>query len=235
MNNLVFFALCFIPPMLLGFWAQHSVKRNFAKYLEVRSSSGLTGAQIARQILDRNGLSSVPVVETPGELSDHYDPRSRSVNLSPSVYRLSTISSVSVAAHEVGHAIQHAKSYVPMTARSALWPVVAFGQNTWQIILIAGIVIMTFAKNVAFGTQVIQFAIILFAFVVLFQVITLPVEFDASRRAKKQLNELGLIPSNEAAGTSTVLRAAAMTYVAGALASVAMLFYYVMTYMGNRD
>ena len=160
------------------------------------------------------------------QLSDHYDPRARSVNLSEPVYGAATISSTAVAAHEVGHAIQHAKSYVPMTVRSALWPVTAFASNTWMILLIAGALLG--------ALNLIYVAIALFAAVVLFQIVTLPVEFDASRRAAVQLKTLGIANPDESVGVRKVLTSAALTYVAGALAAIAQLGYFVMTFLGNR-
>ena len=215
----------FVIPMVLGFWAQHRVKSTFAKNLQVRVSSGMTGAQVARRILDANGLNEVPVEETPGSLSDHYDPRSRSVHLSENVFRDSSIASTAVGAHEVGHAIQHAKSYAFFKFRSALFPAVQFASNIWMLFLLGGI----FLNILGF----IYLAIALYAVAVLFQFVTLPVEFDASRRAKKQLHDLGLVASNEADGVEATLNAAAWTYVAAALAAVAQLLYF-LTLLNNR-
>jgi Zn-dependent membrane protease YugP len=215
----------FVIPMVLGFWAQHRVKSTFAKNLQVRVSSGMTGAQVARRILDANGLNEVPVEETPGSLSDHYDPRSRSVHLSENVFRDSSIASTAVGAHEVGHAIQHAKSYAFFKFRSALFPAVQFASNIWMLFLLGGI----FLNILGF----IYLAIALYAVAVLFQFVTLPVEFDASRRAKKQLHDLGLVASNESDGVEATLNAAAWTYVAAALAAVAQLLYF-LTLLNNR-
>jgi hypothetical protein len=215
----VSFLLFFIVPMLIGFWAQHRVKSTFARNLEVRVANGMTGAQVARQILDANGLNDVPVEQAQGSLTDHYDPRSRSVHLSEPVYNGVSVASTAVGAHEVGHAIQHAQAYSFFRARSALFPAVQFASNIWMLFLLGGLLL-----------GVLQFAylgVALFAIAVLFQLVTLPVEFDASRRAKEQLSNLGLVASNEAAGVGSTLKAAAWTYVAGALASVAMLLYYL--------
>lgn len=230
------FLIAFVPAMIIGLIAQWWVKSSFKKYAEVRSTSGRTGAEIARMILDRNGLTDVVVQPTPGYMTDHYDPRTRTVNLSEPVFAASTISSVSVAAHEVGHAIQHSRAYVPMTIRSTIAPAAALGSNMWQIILFAGMLLAYVSRGTGgtLGLHIMEFALILFSAVVIFQIVTLPVEFDASRRAKKQLNELGIIPHGEAAGTATVLHAAASTYVAAALASVAMLLYYVWMIFGAR-
>jgi Zn-dependent membrane protease YugP len=211
--------------MIIGFWAQHRVKTTFAKNLEVPTANGMTGAEVARRVLDANGLQEVTIEQTPGSLSDHYDPRNRSVHLSPEVYSGRSISSTSVGAHEVGHAIQHAQSYAFFKFRSAMFPAVSFASQIWMLFLIGGI----FLNILGF----IYVAVALYAIAVLFQIVTLPVEFDASRRAKRQLQDLGLVASNEASGVASVLKAAAWTYVAGALAAVAMLLYY-LSMLQNR-
>jgi Zn-dependent membrane protease YugP len=219
------FLIAFIVPMIIGFWAQHRVKSTFARNLQVPVANGMTGAQVARRILDSNGLNEVPVEETPGTLSDHYDPRSRSVHLSPEVFHGVSVSSTAVGAHEVGHAIQHAQSYSFFKFRSAMFPAVQFASNIWMLFLIGGI----FLNILGF----VYVAIALYSVAVLFQIVTLPVEFDASSRAKRQLNDMGLVASNEASGVGSVLKAAAWTYVAGALAAVAMLLYY-LSMLQNR-
>jgi Zn-dependent membrane protease YugP len=215
----VAFLLFFIVPMLVGFWAQHRVKSTFQRNLQIPVANGLTGAQVARQILDANGLHDVPVEQAPGSLTDHYDPRSRSVHLSEPVYASSSVASTAVGAHEVGHAIQHANAYAFFRFRSAMFPAVQFASNIWMLLLFGGLILGVF--------QLMYLGIALFGVAVLFQLVTLPVEFDASRRAKAQLNHLGLVASPEAAGVKSTLTAAAWTYVAGALASVAMLLYYL--------
>jgi uncharacterized protein len=219
------FLIAFVVPMVIGLWAQHRVKSTFARNLEVPVSHGMTGAEVARRVLDSNGLQEVPVEETPGTLSDHYDPRSRSVHLSPEVYHGRSVSSTAVGAHEVGHAIQHARSYAFFQFRSALWPAVSFASNIWFLFLIGGL----FLNILGF----IYVAIALYSVAVLFQIVTLPVEFDASSRAKGQLTSMGLVPSQEAGGIKSVLNAAAWTYVAGALAAVALLLYY-LSLLNNR-
>ncbi len=225
MSNLALYAICLGVPMIFGLWAQRSVKGTFQKFSEVPEDTGMTGAEVARRILDANGLQGVPVNAVPGELSDHYDPRSRSVNLSEPVYGAATISSTAVSAHEVGHAIQHAKAYFPMTVRSALWPVTAFASNTWMILLFAGAILG--------ALNLVIVAIALYAAVVVFQIVTLPVEFDASRRAAVQLKTLGIANPEESVGVRKVLTAAALTYVAGALAAISMLIYFALSYLGN--
>jgi uncharacterized protein len=219
------FLIAFIIPMAIGLWAQHRVKTTFAKNLEVPVSHGMTGAQVARRVLDANGLNEVPVEETPGTLSDHYDPRNRSVHLSPEVFHGRSISSTAVGSHETGHAIQHAQAYAFFRFRSAMFPAVQFASNIWVLFLLGGIFLQI--------TGFILVAVLLYSVAVLFQIVTLPVEFDASRRAKQQLNDLGLVPATEAGGVNSVLKAAAWTYVAGALAAIAILLYY-LSLLSNR-
>jgi uncharacterized protein len=217
-----------IPPMLLGFVIQGWLKRTVAQQLQVGVHTGKTGADVAREILDRNGLQDVPVERSPGgPLSDHYDPRKRSVHLSESVYDGTSVASTAIGAHEVGHSIQHAKAYAPFRVRSAMFPVVALASNAWIFLLLIGAVMG------ALG--LVQLAIILFSVVVLFQLVTLPVEFDASRRALVQVRELGLVVESERQGAKKVLTAAAMTYVAAALAALSQLAYYALIFLGSRD
>ncbi len=227
MNNLTFYAICLGIPLVIGLWAQHKVKSTFQHWSQVPEDTGLTGADVARRVLDANGLQGVPVNPVAGALTDHYDPRTRSVNLSEPVYGASTVSSTAVAAHECGHAIQHAKAYVPMTVRSALWPVTAFASSTWTILLLIGVVLQ--------ATNLVIVAVALYSAVVLFQFVTLPVEFDASRRAAVQLRELGIANADEAVGVRKVLTSAALTYVAGALAALSQLIYFATAFLGNRS
>ena len=227
MNNLGLYVVCLGIPLVIGLWTQHRVKSTFQQWSEVPEDSGMTGAEVARRILDANGLQNVPVQGVAGALTDHYDPRTRSVNLSEPVYAAATISSTAVAAHEVGHAIQHAKAYVPMTVRSALWPVTAFASSTWTILLLVGALLG--ALNLVLA------AIVLYAAVVLFQIVTLPVEFDASRRAAIQLKTLGIANPDESVGVRKVLTSAALTYVAGALAALSQLVFFALTFLGGRN
>jgi Zn-dependent membrane protease YugP len=215
-----------IPPLIIGFAVQSWLKKTVAAQMQVGVGNGLTGAEVARQILDRNGLQGVPVETSPGgPLSDHYDPRQKSVHLSEPVYSGRSVASTAIAAHEVGHAIQHQKAYAPFRARSALWPVVAFASNAWLFLLMIGLFLQV--------AGLMTFAIVLYAVVVLFQLVTLPVEFDASRRAMAQINDLGLVSSGESQGARKVLTAAAMTYVAGALAALSQLAYWLLV-LNNR-
>ena len=228
MNGLGLYIAFLIPPLVIGFAVQHWLKKTVASQMQVRVANGFTGEQIARTILDRNGLQAVPVQQAPGgPLSDHYDPRQRTVNLSPGVYDGNAVASAAIAAHEVGHAIQHEKAYAPFRIRSAMFPAVSFASSTWILLLMGG------ALLGAFG--LVKFAILLYGVVVLFQIVTLPVEFDASRRAKKQLQELGLVSSGESAGVGSVLNAAALTYVAAALAALTQLAYFALVFLGNRN
>jgi uncharacterized protein len=228
MGDLVLYFAFMIPPLVLGLAVQAWLKRTFAKYSNVSVSSGLNGAQVARQILDRNGLDDVPVEASPGgALSDHYDPRKKALFLSEPVYRPATIAAAAVAAHETGHALQDARGYAPLKIRSAVYPAVAFASNAWIWLLILGAVLG--------ALNLVAVALALYAVAVAFHVITLPVEFNASRRAAGQLRELGLVGPTESEGVRKVLNAAALTYVAGALAALSLLLYYALIFFGNRD
>ena len=224
-NYILYFGI----PMIIGLAVQGWLKSTFAKNNQVPISTGKTGAEVAREILDRNGLRDVPVqISNAGPLSDHYDPRKRGIALSQPVYEGRSVAATAVAAHEVGHALQHAGGYVPMSLRSAVWPVAALGSKAWFILLIIGFFLQM--------TSLIWLAILLFAGVILFQLVTLPVEFNASRRASGQLQELGLVTSaGEVAGVRSTLNAAAMTYVAGALAAVGQLLFFLSMFLGSRD
>lgn len=228
MDNFSLYLIAIGIPLVIGLAVQGWLKSTFSRNSKVPVASGRSGADVARAILDRNGLHDVPVKPSKaGPLSDHYDPRSRGVFLSEPVYAGRSIAATAVAAHEVGHAIQHAKGYVPMTVRSAIWPVAAFGSQAWFFILIAGVIFQ------AFG--LIQLALVVFAAAVIFQLVTLPVEFNASRRAMAQIRETGLVTDVEAVGARKTLTAAAMTYVAGALASIAQLLYFLAVFGGSRN
>ncbi|HYQ89015.1 MAG TPA: zinc metallopeptidase [Candidatus Binatia bacterium] len=210
-----------IPAMILAAYAQAKVNSTYAKYSEVPSASGKTGLQIAQAILTANGLSDIRVEPGQGFLSDHYDPIQKRIQLSPQNYEDSSVAAVSVAAHECGHAIQHAQGYVPLNMRTAIFPMANIGSNLAWIFIIAGFI---FANRLSvFGVGLLDIGIFLFTFSVLFQLITLPVEFDASRRAIVQLNQLGLVAPEEQQGAKKVLDAAALTYVAAAAAAVLQL------------
>ena len=219
--------LIFIIVMGGTLLVQGYLRSTYGRWQKVPAASGISGAQTARTILDANGLADVAVVEVPGQLTDHYDPRKRVVSLSTANFRGASVASHAVAAHEVGHAIQHANSYTPLQIRSALVPVASIGSSLAPWLIIGGVLIG------AFG--LIQIGIILFGAAVLFQLVTLPVEFDASRRAGQQLQTLGIATTSEVGGTRSVINAAALTYVAAAATSVLYLLYYVSMFMGNRD
>jgi len=228
MSSFNLYLLYFIVPLILGLAVQGWLRKTFAANSQKPVASGKSGADVAREILDRNGLQNVPVRPSKaGPLSDHYDPRARGVFLSEPVFAGRSVAATAVAAHEVGHAIQHAKAYVPMTLRAAVWPLAAFGSRAWFFLLIAGVIFQF--------TGLIAVALVVFGFAVVFQLVTLPVEFNASRRAAAQLKDLGLVNDREAAGVRQTLTAAAMTYVAGALASVAQLLYFLAIFGGRRS
>ena len=220
------YLLFVVPPMLLGLAAQAWIKNAFARWSEV-SSGPYSGADIARRILAANGLGVMPVTTTPGNLSDHCDPRDRSIHLSAAVANSSSVASISVAAHEVGHAIQHARGMALFRFRSALATPAQLTSNWCMPLLVVGVL--------ARSLNLVVLAIILFSVAVLFQLVTLPVEIDASRRARSQLNALGMFRDPQvAAGSRNVLTAAAMTYVAASLAAVAQLAYFVLMFLGNE-
>lgn len=201
------------------------VRSAYSKYSKVSSASGMTGAQTARMILDQNGLSSVKVEPVAGQLTDHYDPGAKVVRLSEDNYRGSTIAGVSVAAHEVGHAVQDANGYLPMKFRSGLVPVVNLGAQLWMPLFIGGILLGTSAGA---GQFLINAAIVAFAGVLLFHIVTLPVEVNASTRAYGMLSRYGVLGRTEVAGTRRVLTAAAFTYIAAAITSVLTLLYLIL-------
>ncbi len=209
-----------IPAIILAFYAQIKVKSTFKKYLKVQSNRNTTGAQVARAILDKNGLYDVQIETVGGYLSDHYDPRVRKLRLSPQVYSGTSIASISVAAHEVGHAIQHGTGYIPLTFRNTIAPIASFGsQAVW--LLVFGGFILGFP-------QLIDIGILLYLGVVIFQVVTLPVEFNASSRAIEQLEVNGLITVDETKPSKKVLNAAALTYVAALAVSMAQLLRLII-------
>ncbi|WP_027398250.1 zinc metallopeptidase [Anaerovorax odorimutans] len=222
-----------IPAIIFTMIAQRKVHSAYAKYARVRNRKGMTGAQAARKILDMNGLRDVSIEITQRELSDHYDPRNRVMRLSPKVYNEPSIASISIAAHESGHAIQHAKSYKPLVIRNSIAPVVSVASNlSWPIIIIGFLIIG--AGNRTSGTLVFDIGILLFTTAVIFQAITLPVEFDASKRAIDQMNSLGIIYLEESSSAKKVLSAAALTYVAALAASVANLIRLLLI-RGRND
>ena len=213
------------PTLLLALWATIRVKGTFARYHKVGVRSGMTGAEAAAAVARAGGATGVTIERAKGFLSDHYDPRSRTLRLSPDVYDGRSISAIAVGAHEAGHAVQHAHGYAWLNFRSQMVPVAGIGSNLWIWIFFAGLFLN--------APVLINVGIVLFALVVLMQLVTLPVEFDASNRAKAVLAQTGIVSTpEEARGVSSVLGAAAMTYVAGALTAVATLLYYIL--LANR-
>lgn len=210
------YLLLIIVTLALGLGTQAYIRSSYKKWDTVPISSGLTGAQAARRMLDSNGLGHVAIQAVPGELTDHFDPRTNVVSLSQAVYNSRSVSATAIACHECGHAVQHAKNYAPARLRGALVPAVNFASNIWIVALLGGIFLQIIG--------LIWLAIILYASVILFQLVTLPVELNASKRAIAYI-EGGYLPATETAGAKTVLTAAALTYVAAALASLFQLVY----------
>ena len=212
------FIACTILPLLFGLWAQMKVKRTFAKYSQVAPRNGMSGADAAAAVLRSSGLPNLSIRAVPGHLTDHYDPRNRTLNLSQDVGGASSLAALGVAAHEAGHAIQDAKRYAPMRIRQSLVPAATIGQSLWFIPVVLGLIFH--------ATGLITIGLILFAAIVLFQLVTLPVEFDASKRALVSLEGQGLLAADEVPGARAVLNAAALTYVAGFVAALGQLVYF---------
>ena len=218
-----------IPGVLFMLWAQNKVKSNYKKYSKVRNTANITGAEAARMVLDNQGLQSVRIEQVKGELSDHYDPRSRVLRLSQGVYGVPSIAAIGIAAHEAGHAIQHAKAYAPLQWRTAMVPVVSIGSNFGFLVLFAGLFMAS--------QPIAWVGVGLFGLATLFALMTLPVEFDATKRAKVALVQVGLVDGgvrggDESRGVANVLDAAAWTYIAGFASSLLTLLYYVMMVSG---
>ena len=214
--------------VVISLWAQSRVTSTYNKYSKVRSHTGMTGAEAAMRLLHSQGIYDVTVRRVAGNLTDHYDPRTKVVNLSESVYGSTSIAALGVAAHECGHAMQHNEGYAPLRFRSALVPVANFGSRiSWPLILF-GLMIG------GLGSPLCQIGILMFSLAVLFQLVTLPVEFNASNRAVGFLDSLGILSGDEVRGTRSVLNAAALTYVAAAASSILQLLRLVILYGGRR-
>ena len=216
-----------IPGLLLAMYAQAKVSSTYNRYKKVTSHSGYAGAQFARKMLNDNGLYDVTITQISGRMSDHYDPRANQVRLSAEVYNGTSIASLGIAAHEVGHAVQHATNYFPLTVRNLVVPVTNFSSSIYMLFIFIGIIMNSFSM--------IQFGIMLFAVIVIFQVITLPVEFNASRRAIATLGGDGVLDAEELSGAKRVLGAAAMTYVAAMVTAVLQLLQLLMVFGGHND
>lgn len=218
-----------LPAIILAIYAQTKVQSTFQRFLRVRASSGMTGAQVARALLDKNNLSDVTVEIVPGHLTDHYEPRTKKLRLSPEVYHGTSLAALGVAAHETGHAAQHAQEYIPLNLRNAIFPVANIGSNLAFPLFFIGLL---FGRG---GTFLMDVGILLFTFAVLFQVVTLPVEFNASKRALAMLESEGyLLRGQEVAGARKVLNAAALTYLAATAMAVLQLFRLLLL-RGYRD
>ena len=202
-----------LPALAFAFWAQWKVKSTYQKFAQVPAANGMTGRDMARSIMQRNAVTDVGVEEVGGQLSDHYDPAARTVRLSADIYEGNSIASIAVAAHEVGHVLQHHQGYMPLQMRTSFAPVAGIGSSLAMPLFLVGIF---FFRGMPFGNVLMDAGILFFSGAVLFQIITLPVEFDASRRALAQLTESGAVMPQEVAGAKKVLDAAALTYVAAA-------------------
>ncbi|MCQ2167548.1 MAG: zinc metallopeptidase [Bacteroidales bacterium] len=211
-----------IAVMVLSFIIQQTLQHKFDKYSKIRSPKGMTGADIARLMLEQNGIHDVTVQSVPGKLTDHFNPQDKTINLSESVYSQASIAACAVAAHETGHAIQYAKGYGPLRFRSAIIPVVTFANNTVQWVLLAGIIVLNIV-----GPSVLWLGIAMFAMTTLFSFITLPVEINASVRAVQWLERAGIVNYETKAYAEDALKWAAYTYVIAAIGSLATLLYYI--------
>ena len=221
--------IIFIGIAVVSFIVQQSLQSKFKKYSKIPLSNGMTGRDVAMQMLHDNGIYDVQVTSTQGHLTDHYNPANKTVNLSESVYASNSVAAAAVAAHECGHAVQHAHAYAPLTLRSKLVPAVNFASQWMQWLLLAGIIM------VHSFPQILLAGIVLFAMTTVFSFVTLPVEINASKRALVWLSSAGITNSYNHAQAEDALRSAAYTYVVAALGSLATLVYYIMIFMGRRD
>lgn len=226
-SYIIYFIIIMIVPM----YFQFRVKSTYNKYSRVRSTSGKTGKQVAEEILAANGIHDVEVLQGEGFLSDHFDPAKKRVVLSPAIYQQPSVAGTAIAAHEVGHAIQHAQGYGFLKFRTALVPLANLGSSLSYIIILAGIVLT--AMSSTFGTTLLWVGIVFMSFAVLFSIITLPVEFDASKRAMRQIEKLNIVNQQEYRHAKKVLSAAAMTYVAATAVAVAELARFILMARNN--
>jgi uncharacterized protein len=224
-GNYLLYLIISLPALLLGLWAQSKIRSAYSKYSRVSTTTRMTGAEVARQMLDQNGLRNLQIVQVSGTLSDHYDPSSKTLRLSQGVYSTPSVAAAGIAAHETGHAMQDATNYGPLKLRSLMVPTVKIGSWIGPIVFMIGLALSSI--NLAW------IGVILFSATALFSIITLPVEINASNRAKEWLANSGVIYPSEMEGVNKVLDAAALTYVAGALQSLSTLFYYIMLLSGR--
>lgn len=223
-----YYILLVIPAMIIALIAQARVKSAYNKYSKIANSRGLSGAQAARMILDDHGLTNVPINMVQGTLSDHFNPKDNTVNLSPDVYSGTSIASIGIAAHEVGHAIQHAENYFPNKVRSAIIPITNFGSQISMILIILGLVLSQTLWLAYIGVA-------LYSTVTIFQLVTLPVEFNASKRAMNHIKALGIANDEDAKGVRKVLTAAAMTYVAALITALASFLRILLIVRGSSN
>lgn len=221
--------LFILPALALSLWASWRTKSAFKKYSQVRTYRGMTGAQAAQEMLRAANVQGVEIVPTHGMLTDHYNPVTKKLALSEAVYASNSVAAVGVACHEAGHAIQHAQNYMPMWIRSLLVPVANIGSSLGYIVMVVGLMLMYMSGSAGpgMGQNIVLFGAVLFSAVLLFQVVTLPVEFDASARAKRLAVETGIVLPQEREGMDKVLNAAALTYVAAAISTLMTLLYYL--------
>lgn len=229
LNVNMYYMVLFIGIALVSWLVSWNLKSKFKKYSQIPLSNGMTGRDVAVKMLHDNGIYDVQVISTQGSLTDHYNPTNKTVNLSEPVYASNSVAAAAVAAHECGHAVQHAKAYAPLTMRSKLVPVVSFASQWMTWVLLAGIILVNSFP------QLLLAGIILFAMTTLFSFITLPVEIDASKRALAWLSSSGITNSYNHDKAEGALRSAAYTYVVAALSSLATLIYYIMVFLGRRD
>ena len=222
-----------LPPFAFMIYAQAKVSSAFKKYSKIANSQRITGAEAARTLLRANGLNNVKVEGVKGRLGDHYDPRKKVLRLSPAVANTPSVAALGIVAHEVGHAVQDQVGYAFLRFRTSLVPAASLGSNLGFVFVILGFLIYLFSGS-EFGSYAVLAGIFLFSLAVLFSLITLPVEFNASNRARQMLRSTGMVSVQEYNGASAVLSAAAMTYVAATLQAVAQLFYFVLMFMGMR-
>lgn len=222
-----YYLILVVPALILALIAQLGVKRAYAKYGQVRVKSGMTGADAAMNVLRHNGLMDVRIEHIAGNLTDHYDPRAKVIRLSDGVYGSASVAAIGVACHEAGHAVQHAKGYAPIKIRNAILPVCNIGSKLGIPLAVAGLI---FSADL-----LVNIGLLLYSLVVLFQLATLPVEFNASRRAVRAIDDTGMLSQDELPGAQSVLRAAAMTYVAALVVSLANLLRLLALFAGRRD
>jgi uncharacterized protein len=220
---------------LASWYISNTLKRKFKKYSKIQLRNGMSGAEIAEKMLSDNGIFDVKVISTPGKLTDHYNPKEKTVNLSESVYNQRNAAAAAVAAHECGHAVQHAKAYSYLTLRSQLVPIVSVSSKFSQWLVIGGIIMGAASGATGIGFYVAILGLILMGFATVFSFITLPVEYDASNRALAWLQNKNMVSQQELAGATDALRWAARTYLVAALGSLAMLLYWALQILGGRD